>query len=282
MALTANRYGKERVRLVRVARGAGRHEMRDLTVRVLFSGAYAAAYDGDNRDVLPTDTMKNTVYALARRETWSEPEELAGLLADHFLAREEKLAQVEIDVEERLWTRVEVDGAPHPYAFAAPRSERRTTRVVAAKEGTQGGERRVEAGVAGLALLKTSGSGFSGFRQDELTTLAPTDDRLLSTLADAHWRYGAPPADAGAAWHAVRDLLIDVFARHPSRSVQHTLQAMGDAVLAARPEVDEVRLRLPNRHHHRVDLAPFGLDNPDEIYVATDEPFGIIEGTIRR
>jgi urate oxidase len=279
MTLTANRYGKERVRLVRVRRDAEHHELQDMTVKVLFSGDYAAAFAGDNRDVLPTDTMKNTVYALARRETWDEPEELAGLLADHFLAREAALSTVEIEIEERLWPRVVVDGAPHPHAFAAPRVERRLARV---RAGRAGAERSVEAGVEGLALLKTSGSGFADFRRDELTTLAPTDDRLLSTLADVRWRYGELPAEPGAVWNRVRDLLVDVFARHPSRSVQHTLQAMGDAVLAAHPRVEEVRLRLPNRHHHRVDLAPFGLDNPDEIYVATDEPFGIIEGTVRR
>jgi urate oxidase len=171
-----------------------------------------------------------------------------------------------------------VDGAPHPHAFAAPRSEGRVARLTAGRDGA----RRLEAGVAALALLKTTGSGFAGFRQDELTTLAPTDDRLLATVADADWVYREPPADAADAWWTVRDRLVEVFATHPSRSVQHTLQALGDAVLAARPDVDEVRLRLPNRHHHRVDLAPFGLDNPDEIYVATDEPFGIIEGTVRR
>lgn len=278
MPLNAQRYGKERVRLVRVLRGAERHELQDLTVRVLFSGDYEAAYAGDNRDVLPTDTMKNTVYALARRESWRQPEELAARLADHFLSREETLSAVEIDVEERLWPRVEVDGAPHPHAFAAPRSERRVARL----RGAKGAEHRLAAGVEGLALLKTTGSGFTAFRRDELTTLAPTDDRLLATVADVEWTYGAPPADAGAAWQSVRDLLAEVFARHASRSVQHTLKAMGDAVLAARPEVEEVRLRLPNRHHHVVDLAPFGLDNPDEIYVATDEPFGIIEGTVGR
>lgn len=278
MTLTANRYGKERVRLVRVLRGDDRHELRDLTVQVLFSGAYEAAYAGDNRAVLPTDTMKNTVYALARRERWAEPEELALLLAEHFVAREEALETVEVRIEERLWPRVEVDGAPHPHAFAAPRSERRVARVTA---GPADGP-RVEAGVEALALLKTSGSAFADFRRDAFTTLADAADRLLATLAEVHWRYTDPPADAGAAWQAVRDLVVDTFARHPSRSVQHTLQAMGDAVLAARPDVDEVRLRLPNRHHLKVDLAPFGLDNPDEIYVATDEPFGIIEGTVRR
>jgi urate oxidase len=278
MPLTANRYGKERVRLVRVLRGAERHEIQDLAVRVLFAGAYEAAYAGINRDVLPTDTMKNTVYALARRERWREPEELARLLADHFLACEDALDTVDVRIEQRLWPRVVVDGAPHPHAFAAPLSERRVARV---GEGLETG-RVVEAGVEGLALLKTSGSAFAGFRRDDFTTLADAEDRLLATLADVHWRYAEEPRDAGAAWQAVRDRLVETFASHDSRSVQHTLQAMGDAVLELRPDVEEVRLRLPNRHHLKVDLAPFGLDNPDEIYVATDEPYGLIEGTVRR
>jgi urate oxidase len=278
MPLTANRYGKERVRLVRVRRGAERHELQDLTVRVLFSGAYEAAYAGINHDVLPTDTMKNTVYALARREPWTEPEELARLLADHFLACEDALETVDVGIEQRLWPRVAVDGAPHPHAFAAPRTERRVARVA---EGLESG-RVVEAGVEGLALLKTSGSAFADFRRDDFTTLADAEDRLLATLADVWWRYAELPPDAGAAWQAVRDGLVETFARHDSRSVQHTLQAMGEAVLELRPDVDEVRLRLPNRHHLKVDLSPFGLDNPDEIYVATDEPYGLIEGTVRR
>jgi urate oxidase len=284
--LVASRYGKQTVRLVAVDRGAERHELKDLTVDVAFSGDYESAHrDGDNRRVYPTDSMKNSVYALARRHGVGEIEELALALARHFVACEGAPESVEVRIAERRWSRIEAGGAGrpgHPHAFVAGGAggdERRTARVEA-NAGAAGGE-RVESGIEELLVLKTTGSGFAGFPRDAYTTLAETDDRILATAIEARWSYGRR-ADWGACWSRARAVLLESFAEHDSRSVQHTLYAMGERLLEALPEVEQVRLRLPNRHHLRVDLEPLGLDNPGRIFVATAEPYGLIEGTLRR
>jgi urate oxidase len=277
--LVANRYGKQTVRLVTVDRGADRHELKDLTVDVAFSGDYESAHrEGDNRRVYPTDSMKNSVYALARRQGVGEIEELALTLARHFVACEGAPDSVEVRIAERRWSRIEAGGRAHPHAFVAGGAERRTVRVEA---GAGGAAERVESGIEDLLVLKTTGSAFAGFPRDAFTTLAETDDRILATSIEASWTYGGA-ASWGACWARARDLLLESFAEHESRSVQHTLYAMGERLLAELPEIEEIRLRLPNRHHLRVDLAPLGLDNPDRIFVATDEPYGLIEGTLRR
>ena len=276
--LAANRYGKSSVRLVTVARGAERHELKDLTVDVAFSGDFETAHrDGDNAAVYPTDSMKNSVYALARRRGVGEIEEFALELARHFRTREPAPAAVEVSVAERLWSRIDCDGRPHAHAFVAGGQERRTARVAADADGE-----RVDAGLADLLVLKTTGSAFAGFPRDAYTTLAETDDRILATSIEARWTYAAANLDWGAAWSTVRRLLCETFAGHDSRSVQHTLWAMGERVLSGVAEIVEIRLRLPNRHHLLADLAPFGLDNPNLVFVATGEPYGLIEATLRR
>jgi urate oxidase len=145
-----------------------------------------------------------------------------------------------------------------------------------------GGDAWVVAGVAGLTVLKTSGSAFEGFLTDRYTTLRETDERILATEVTASWRYGSPEVGWAGAAERARRALLEAFAAHDSRSVQHTLYAMGEAVLAAGPEIAEVRLTLPNRHHLPVDLSPYGLANRNEVFVATDRPYGVIEGTVLR
>jgi urate oxidase len=279
--LIDHRYGKSAVRLVAVARGGDRHELADLTVDVRFTGDYEAAHrDGDNARVYPTDSMKNSVYLVARREGVGEIETFAQALARHFLARRPAPAGVEVTIGARPWNRIEIGGRPHPHAFVAGASERRTARV----EADAAGE-RVAAGVEELVLLKTTGSGFAGFPRDETTTLAETDERILATAVEADWRYSAGAADAaswGTLWRSVRRALVETFAEQDSRSVQHTLHALGERVLDDVAEVEQIRLRLPNRHHLRIDLEPFGLDNPNLVFVATAEPYGVIEATLGR
>jgi urate oxidase len=276
--LTSNAYGKSQVRLVAVRRGAQRHELADLTVDVRFTGDYESAYrDGDNANVYPTDSMKNSVYALARRHGVGEIERFAASLAEHYLSRPTPPAGVEVTIRERPWSRIEIEGRPHGHAFVAGGGERRVARATR----DAGGE-RCEAGVEGLVVLRTTGSAFAGFPRDEYTTLAETDDRILATAIDATWRYGEPLERYDVAYAAARRTLLATFAEHASLSVQHTLHALGEAVLDGVPEIAAIHLRLPNLHHWRVDLAPFALDNPDQIYVATSEPFGVIEGTLRR
>jgi urate oxidase len=275
--LADSSYGKSGVRLVRLARRGDRHDLRDLTIAIRFEGDYDAAYvEGDNRDVLPTDTMKNTVYAFAAREPVDDPETFGLSLCEHFLERNPKANRVTVDLVEHVWRRIEAGGRDSGSAFLRHGPEKRTAQVRVDHQ-----EAQVRAGVADLLVLKTSQSAFSGFPRDEYTTLPETRDRLLATSLSATWRYDAGVA-YGTAWRAVRHTLLETFATHASESVQHTLHAMGQTVLDAVPEVAEIHLVMPNRHHLPVNLEPFGLENRNEVFVPTDEPFGLIQATVRR
>jgi urate oxidase len=281
--LSLNRYGKSRIRLVKVRRplpasGQDRapHELVDLTIDVQLEGAFEPVYvDGDNAPCLATDTMKNTVYALARQDRVDSAEAFALKLADHFIAKP-AVARVRISVVEQPWGRLSSGGQPHPHAFVQAGAEHWTARVSRDARGSE-----VESGLANLVVLKTSDSAFSGFPRDEFTTLPDTEDRIMATSITAVWTYAAGPVDFSVRAQ-VRRALVETFAAHHSRSVQHTLYAMGEAALAACAQVTAITLTLPNRHHLLVDLKPFGLDNPNEIFVATDQPYGLIEATIRR
>lgn len=275
--LADSAYGKSGVRLVQVTRRGDRHDLRDLTLAIRFEGDYDASYvDGDNSDVLPTDTMKNTVYAFAARGPCQEPEALSLHLAEHFVERNPKLQRVTIDAVEHIWRRIEVGGRDSGHSFLRQGPEKRSAQVRVDRQ-----EAQVRAGIADLLILKSSHSAFSGFPRDEYTTLPETRDRLLATSLTATWRYDAGVA-YGPAWRAVRTTLLESFATHHSESVQHTLHAMGQAALDAVPEVAEIHLVMPNRHHLPVDVSFCGLDNRNEVFVATEEPFGLIQATVRR
>jgi urate oxidase len=274
--LSWNRYGKSRIRLVKVRRGGGVHDIVDLTVDVQLEGAFEPVYvDGDNAPCLATDTMKNTVYAMARTDPIEHAELFAQRLAEHF-AGKPSVARARISIAEQRWDRLAANGQPHPHAFVQAGDEHWTTVVTRDAEGV-----RVVSGLAHLVVLKTAESAFSRFPRDQFTTLPDTDDRLLATSITASWTYREGTTDFGVR-DRIRAALLDTFAAHRSRSVQHTLYAMGEAALAAAADATEITLTLPNRHHLLVDLAPFGLDNPNEIFVATDQPYGVIEATIKR
>lgn len=266
------------MRVVQVQRRPNWHDVRDLTVAIRFEGDYDRSYtDGDNSDVLPTDTMKNTVYALAAREGIAEPERFGLVLARHFLDRNPRLLRVRIDLTEHPWDRITRGDRDSGHAFLRGGSENRTAAIHAHRKRTL-----VGAGVADLVILKSSASAFAGFPRDEFTTLPETRDRLLATSLTATWRYAAADIDFRSVWHAVRQTLLETFADHQSESVQHTLHAMGQAVLDSFEDVTAVRLTMPNKHHLPVDLRPFGLENRNEIFVPTDEPYGLIEATLVR
>jgi urate oxidase len=283
MDLIWNRYGKSRVRLVKVTRPApGRartddpHEIIDLTIDVQLEGAFDPVYvEGDNSPCIATDTMKNTVYAFAREHPIDHVERFAMRLADHFVAQP-PVTKARISSVEHRWDRLLAGGRPHPHAFVQPGGEQWTAVVTRDRNATA-----VESGIANLVVLKTTDSGFSGFPRDRYTTLPETDDRILATSVTASWKYVSRSVDFGVR-NAIRAALLETFAAHDSRSVQHTLYAMAGAALGACPEIDEITVTMPNRHHLLVNLQPFGLDNPDEIFVATDQPFGLIEATVRR
>jgi urate oxidase len=271
-------YGKSGIRLVQVVRDADWHHLRDLTIAVRFEGDYGTSYTaGDNSAVLPTDTMKNTVYALAAGARIEDPEAFGLLLARHFIDRNQGLQRVTIDLTEHLWDRVTVDDREHGQSFVRRGPETRTASISTTRSGTE-----ITAGVAELVILKSSHSAFSGFPRDAFTTLPDTRDRLLATSLTATWTYGGVTLPFGATWQAVRLALLECFARHDSESVQHTLHAMGQSVLDRVPVVASIRHVMPNRHHLPVDLARFGLENRNEIFVATTEPYGLIAATLKR
>jgi urate oxidase len=276
--LVQSAYGKSRVRLVQVARHGDRHHLSDLTVAIRFEGEYAESYTaGDNTDVLPTDTMKNTVYALAARHGIQEPEAFGLTLATHFLERNPRLTDVRVDVSARNWERVRSGGREDGHAFMGRGPDMRTASV-----GINRTRTIVAAGVRDLLILKSSRSAFAGFLRDEFTTLPETQDRLLATSLTATWNYRSAEIAYQPVWDKVRQVLLESFAAHDSASVQHTMYAMGNAVLAEIPDVDVIQLIMPNKHHLPVDLSRFGLENRNEIFVATDEPHGLIEATISR
>ena len=276
--LAESAYGKSRVRLVQVCRRGDRHDLRDLTVAIQFKGHYDESYtDGDNSGVLPTDTMKNTVYALAAQHPIADPERLGLSLAGRFLDRNPRLTRARIDLTEHLWDRVPQGNRAHDHTFVRRGPETRTATIAANRRKTL-----VGAGIADLLILKSADSAFDNFIRDEYTTLPDTRDRILATSLTATWQYSNPDIDFNGAWHAVRATLLDVFAGHRSESVQHTLYAMGQTVLDSVADVRAIRLVMPNKHHIPFDLSKLGLENRNEIFVPTEEPHGLIEATLVR
>lgn len=276
--LGRNRYGKSGIHLATVVRRDGRHEFFEREIEVRLEGDFEDVHrKGDNASVLPTDTMRGSVYALAKERPDEEIEAFALRYTAYLLDASPAATLAETWITERPWDRVEIEGRPHPHSFSRG-SHRWTAHVVRDRGGV-----RLFAGLDELYLLKTTGSGFSGFLQDRYTTLAATEDRIMATNLDAEWRYGLLELDFGAERRCVKDVIVHAFAQHDeSNSVQHTLWEMGRAVVDGCPSVEEVSFSLPNLHHIAVDLAPYGLTNEGEVFVVTDTPSGRIEGTVRR
>lgn len=277
--LASNSYGKSAVRLLKVERAGAHHVIRELAVDVALSGSFDSAHtEGDNSLVLPTDTMKNTVYAKARELTLGAPEDFGIALAHHFLDASAAATSARVTVKEHGWRRLVVGDAPHDHAFERASSELRVARVTLERAKPP----EVVAGIEELLILKSGRSAFAGYPRDKFTTLRETDDRILATSISTHWRYRDGTRSFADRFDAVRRVLLETFAHHDSKSVQHTLYAMGEAVLNSIEAVEEISITMPNKHHLLVDLAPIGLDNPNEIFVPTSEPYGLIEATLRR
>jgi urate oxidase len=269
--LAADTYGKSRVRLMKLVRRVDRHDLKEITLEILFRGDFASCYEaGDNSKVLPTDTIKNTVYVLARKHEIASIEEFAQCLIEHFLKSNPQVSEVRVDTTEHLWSRI------NSTAFTRA-SGKRTAVVTGTRDAMT-----VEAGIDDLLILRSAGSGFEGYIKDQYTTLPETKDRIFQTALLATWRYNTRSVDFNAQWEKLRATILDTFATHDSRSVQHTLHAIGQQVLATFPEVLEIQLTMPNKHALLVDLSPFGLDNPNEIFLPTDEPSGYIEAKLVR
>jgi urate oxidase len=279
IAVAENRYGKSRVRLVKVKRSDGWHDLREWSIEVLLQGDFDSCFtEGDNSKILPTDTMKNTVYFLARNSAAQCAEEFAKELVDFFLRRNPQVSSAEVSITEKAWEHLQDRGKPQPTTFVQTSAENQTTKVAR----SQAGEFRVCSGFENLVIMKTSGSAFEGYIEDSLTTLLPTKDRLLGTIVRAQWNYRRADAPFPALRAKVREILLAEFAGHDSKSVQHTLYAMGRAVLEKVGDVEDIELAMPNKHCLLVDLSQFGQDNPNEVFVPIDEPHGNIQARLRR
>lgn len=270
--LTFDNYGKTRVRLTQVVRNGDRHEVIELSAKILFQGKFADSYTkADNSTVLPTDTMKNTVYVIARKKPIVSIEQFARDLGEYFLGSLAHLDKVTIEIRQANWNRIE----DHDAAFLLGGSECRVAKLTASRT-----EETLESGVHGLEILKTANSAFTDYMVDELTTLAPARDRLFGTVMDADWIYRDGTVDYNAEHPKIRQCLLKTFADHVSESVQHTLFDMAKAALAECPAVKEIHLVMPNKHRLLVDLSKFKLSNPNQIFVPTDEPSGYIEARV--
>lgn len=277
--LAENRYGKSRVRLMKVTRSPKGNDLREWTVQVLLTGDFDTAhYDGDNSKILPTDTMKNTVYSVARNSSATSMEDYAKELVDFLLSRNPQASSASVAIESTMWKRLTVDGKPHPTSFMRGSGELQTTTVSRAQKGSFS----ILSGFRNLVVMKTADSGFEGYIMDELTTLKETSDRLFCTALSAEWRYTTVALEFDASRAALREAMLITFAEHKSKSVQETLYAMGKSALEHVAEVDRIDLTMPNKHCLLVDLSRFGQDNPNEIFVPTDEPAGHIEARVRR
>jgi urate oxidase len=281
--LAADRYGKSRVRLMRLTKHLDHHDIDEWTVQLLLSGDFTTAHTlGDNSKILPTDTMKNTVYFVAHQSEATSMEAYAQELIDYILTRNPQVTTAEVVIESTLWKRLQVDGKPYPTAFMRGSDERQTTTV----SRTQSQPFTITSGLDHLTIMKTSHSSFTGYIKDALTTLPETTDRLFATALKADWPYTPAAIDAGIDFNKVRthlrEALITTFAKHESLSVQQTLYAMAEAALAHTKLIDEMTMVMPNKHNLLVDLSRFNQTNPNHIFVPTDEPHGTIEATIRR
>ncbi|WP_433295254.1 factor-independent urate hydroxylase [Actinoplanes sp. CA-030573] len=272
IVLGPNRYGKAETRLVRVVRDGDSHSLTDLNVSVSLSGDLAATHlTGDNSGVLPTDTMKNTVYAFAKEHGVGEPEEFALRLARHFVTTQGQIRAARVSIEAYGWDRL------GPHSFRKQGSHIRLASVVVTAEQEQ-----VVSGVTGLTLMNTTASEFHGFPKDRYTTLPETRDRILATAVDARWRHLSAGGDWAKSFEGTLEALVNAFVNTYSHSLQQTLFSMGSFALSQRPEIAEIRLALPNKHHYLVDLSAFDLANDNEVFMAGDRPYGLIEGTVTR
>lgn len=282
IVLGPNQYGKAENRLVRVYRENARHVIRDLNVSSALRGRFEAAHNpGDQRDVVPTDTQKNTVFSFAKEKGIASPEEFALALGDHFISGHPAVEGARIEIDEYQWDRIPVDGTGHEHSFVRSGSGVRTTVVNIDGEGT---DRRthVVSGITDLTIAKTTGSEFHGFRKDRYTTLAETTDRILATSLVARWRYEHTEVDWDKSYESVKALLLQKFAQIHSYALQQSLYGMGEAVLEQHPEIAEIKFSAPNKHHFLVDLSAFDVDNPGEVFHAADRPYGLIEATVLR
>ena len=280
MPLASNSYGKSAVRLTKVVRDGQRHTLFEIDAAIELEGDFTAAYtDGDNRNVIATDTIKNTVYVVAKENAFDSIEAFAVILCRHFIKTYQHVSAVKVELAQAAWQRIVVDGVPHDHAFTGAAPQRRVCRATLDRASPQPDLR---GGVRDLLVLKTTGSAWKDFHADRCRTLPDSADRLLATKIDADWTYNKLSGDFDA-WHAsIEAAMLRTFATRESLGVQQTLVHIGEAAMAVCPAIDRIDFTLPNLHRIPFNLDPFGLKFEQDIYVATDQPFGVIKGRVVR
>ena len=278
ITLLENSYGAEHVRLLSVRRLQDRHNLKELTIGIQLSGDFENTFaSGDNRSILPSDTVRNTVYALAKLYPIEQIEQFAQELINHFLTGNPQVRKVRVDIAEHPWEHITFGQKPHPWSFAPAGPELRTAIVTATRDAVL-----IEAGIENLRVIKTAGSGFQGYLRDPFTTLAETSDRILATNVKASWQYSDNEIPFSVYWHGVRDAIVDTLVEHESRSMQNTLHAVAEAVLERYADIAEIHLWVPNKECRLVDLSCFGLENNNEIFAPADESCELIQARLRR
>jgi urate oxidase len=278
--LIQNSYGKSAVRLAKITRHADGHDFKEIHVNIQLEGNFTHVYtEGSNADVLPTDTMKNTIFALAKDHPLTTIEDFGLFLTDYFLSHNPQVSAVTIDLAQIRWERMKNGTIVEPYTYIGGSNEQQTTTIRRSREeGIQ-----VESGIRGMRILKTTKSSFEGYVVDKFTTLPPAADRILATEMESVWQYAySENIDFQEVRNQIRHQLCTVFADHHSFSVQQTLYVMGEAVLKNVGEVIEINFKMPNLHYLPINLKPFGMENNNDVFVASGDAFGYITGTLRR
>lgn len=278
MKLLTNRYGKARVRVMKILRDGPTHTIKEIDVAALLTGDFAGSYTAtDNSKVVATDTIKNTVNVLAQKHLGHEIERFGVSLGEYFLARYEQVESVSTEIFTKSWQRMQIDGKQHEHSFTAGSEAKMWTHVICGRES-----QTLQSGVRDLVILKSTGSGWEGYPRDEYTTLPETNDRILATSFDATWTWSAAPADYNIANEVIIAAMLSVFANNYSPSAQASVYQMGEAALNACAQIARVDMKMPNKHCLLINLKPFGLENKNEVFVPTDEPHGLIEGSVMR
>ncbi|PNH41933.1 hypothetical protein VD0004_g5261 [Verticillium dahliae] len=289
--LASARYGKDNVRVFKVQKDGPVQTVTEMTVCALLEGAIETSYTvADNSVVVATDSIKNTIYIKAKEHPVNPPELYASILGTHFLDTYAHISVANIRVTVPRWTRLDVDGKPHPHAFLRDGEETRTVEARVTRDGVA-----LTSGIQKLTVLKSTGSAFHGFVRDAYTTLPETWDRILSTDVDASWTWAFPDGLAAvekdvarfdAAWEAARAITLKTFAEDESASVQNTMYKMCEQILDAAPETKTVSYALPNKHYFEIDLSWHkGLKNTGadaEVYAPQSGPNGLIKCEVAR
>ncbi len=276
--MTGNSYGKSRVRLTKIIRRGDNHDIKELNINIQMQGEFDRAFlNGDNSQIIATDSMKNTVYVLAAKNEFDSIEQFARILAGHFIKAYKHVSAVTIEIEEDLWQRVVVDGKAHPHAFFGAGGEKRWCEV-----RTDRKSETVSSGIRDLRVVKTTASEFWGFIRDEYTTLPEVRDRIFGTAIASTWVFDNAGHDFNLCYEKIRSAIIEIFATNYSLSVQQTLYEAGQTALNRCGSVQSINLTMPNQHRIPFNLEPFKLENTNQIFVTTDEPYGLISATISR